>query len=177
MLQVLGAVGTDQQGLSGHFLFGTQWEAPWTVCHEQRRPSWWGAGEVLRLGAGWDWGGNRYGQTRRKKSGKPDGTTCKIPLESETLRNWGLQFNTAVFRVNMILPVLEERKLQDWKKQGSVPGEKWCGNKGYFKEHTARGGGVQMLRLLMRRERKAKWLAPFWQFFIPNRLQPLGPCR
>lgn len=45
-------------------------------------------GGTERLGAGWDWGGNQYGQKRRgKKSGKANGTTCKIPLESETLRN------------------------------------------------------------------------------------------
>lgn len=40
----------------------------------------------------------------------------------------------------MILPVLEERKLQDWKKQGHVPAEKLCANEGYFKEHTIWGG-------------------------------------
>lgn len=36
-------------------------------------------------------------KTRKKKTEKADGTSCKIPLENETLRNQGLEFNTVVF--------------------------------------------------------------------------------
>lgn len=41
------------------------------------------AGYWLRLGRKSVW----TEEERKKKSGKANGTTCKIPLESETLRN------------------------------------------------------------------------------------------